>query len=181
MCSDSRKRDGGRWQTHRVTLALLSGVMAFASACQEEARPAGSSHLGAASPPQAVRTSEIVAGPAQPTSMVGNPYVENAYVMAEGKRLYAQFNCAGCHGMHGGGGMGPPLADADWIYGSDPVAIHQSIRQGRPNGMPSFASISDEVAWKIVAYVRSLDATLTSGGVGDQRDGDETPDGSGGR
>src|SRR6476469_10731762 len=42
------------------------------------------------------------------------PYGENAYALNEGTRLFAVFNCVGCH-SHGGGGMGPPLMDSAWI------------------------------------------------------------------
>ena len=57
--------------------------------------------------------------------------------MAEGQRLYRWYNCAGCH-ANGGGGMGPPLMDDKWIYGSEPENIVATILEGRPNGMPSF-------------------------------------------
>src|SRR4051812_16467734 len=40
-------------------------------------------------------------GPKVPTPPVKNPYEENAYAMSEGKRLFSQFNCVGCH-SHGG-------------------------------------------------------------------------------
>ena len=67
------------------------------------------------------------------------------------------FNCAGCHGGAGGGGIGPPLADAQWIYGDSPANIYASIVQGRPNGMPAFGpSLQGEAVWKLAAYVRSL-------------------------
>jgi mono/diheme cytochrome c family protein len=80
----------------------------------------------------------------------------NAYAMSQGKHLFEWFNCVGCH-AHGGGSIGPALMDADWIYGSDPRSIHQSILDGRPNGMPAFAGrISPTQAWQLAAYVRSL-------------------------
>jgi cytochrome c oxidase cbb3-type subunit 3 len=83
-------------------------------------------------------------------------YVGNAYGLNEGKRLYSWFNCVGCH-AHGGGGMGPPLMDARWIYGSAPQNIYSTIIEGRPNGMPSFqGKIPDQQLWQLVAYVRSL-------------------------
>jgi len=104
-----------------------------------------------------VRTSSIEAGPATPNPVVRNPYDEDARAIADGKLLYEGFNCAGCHGAAGGGGIGPPFADRDWIYGSEPENIFQSVAQGRPNGMPSFGGkIPEEVLWRIVAYVRSL-------------------------
>ena len=61
----------------------------------------------------------------------------NAYAVSEGKRLYNAYNCVGCH-AHGGGGIGPPLLDKKWFYGSEPEQVYLSILQGRPNGMPSF-------------------------------------------
>jgi cytochrome c oxidase cbb3-type subunit 3 len=81
---------------------------------------------------------------------------ENAYALSEGKRLYTQFNCAGCH-AHGGGDIGPPLADAKWIYGATPAQIFASIVEGRPNGMPSFRGyIADSQVWQLTAYLRSM-------------------------
>jgi cytochrome c oxidase cbb3-type subunit 3 len=89
-----------------------------------------------------------------------SPYEENAYAVAQGKRLFVWFNCVGCHG-HGGGGMGPALMDDNWIYGHEPQNIFQTIVQGRPNGMPSFRDrISEQQIWQLVAYVRSMSGLL---------------------
>jgi cytochrome c oxidase cbb3-type subunit 3 len=88
------------------------------------------------------------------------PYDENAWAVSEGKRLYTWYNCVGCH-AHGGGGMGPPLMDADWIYGSAPQQIHATIVEGRPNGMPAFGGkIPEQQIWQLVAYVRSMSGLL---------------------
>jgi hypothetical protein len=65
-----------------------------------------------------------------------NGYEESAYAISEGQKLYMSMNCVGCH-FHGGGGIGPPLMDNEWIYGSDPQQIFASIVEGRPNGMPA--------------------------------------------
>ena len=66
------------------------------------------------------------------------------------------YNCVGCH-FHGGGGIGPPLMDDAWAYGSNPEQVFASIVQGRPNGMPSFRQkIPDYQVWQLVAYVRSM-------------------------
>lgn len=87
-------------------------------------------------------------------------YKNNAYAVSQGKTLFTWYNCSSCHG-NGGGGMGPPLMDTEWRYGSDPASIFASIEQGRPNGMPSFGGhIPEDQIWKIVAYVQSM-----SGGV----------------
>jgi cytochrome c oxidase cbb3-type subunit III len=84
-------------------------------------------------------------------------YSENAWAISEGQRLFSQMNCAGCHSKGGGGGMGPPLMDAAWRYGSGLADIERSILGGRPNGMPAFAGrVSPQQAWQLVAYVRSL-------------------------
>ncbi len=88
------------------------------------------------------------------------PYDDSAWAVSEGKRLYQWYNCVGCHSQ-GGGGMGPPLMDDKWIYGSEPENVHATIVEGRPNGMPSFAGkIPDAQIWQIVAYVRSLGGLL---------------------
>lgn len=91
-----------------------------------------------------------------------NPLAGDASAIGSGRRLFLSFNCAGCHGAHGGGGMGPPLLDADWTYGNDPASIFQSIAQGRPNGMPAFGGkVPDEEIWRLEAFVRSLGGTDT--------------------
>src|SRR3954470_8357778 len=81
---------------------------------------------------------------------------ENAYSLSQGKTLFRWFNCNGCHAS-GGGGMGVALMDSTWRYGSQPENIFATIMEGRPNGMPSFRGrITDEQAWQLVAYVRSM-------------------------
>ena len=58
---------------------------------------------------------------------------------------------------NGGGGSGPALMDDRWIYGGNIENIVQTIREGRPNGMPSFrGKIPDDQIWEIAAYVRSM-------------------------
>ena len=66
-------------------------------------------------------------------------------------------NCYGCHGMRGGGGMGPSINDAKWNVGKGTDAdVMQQIMEGRGK-MPSYKdSIDPDQAWKIIAYVRSL-------------------------
>jgi cytochrome c oxidase cbb3-type subunit III len=73
-----------------------------------------------------------------------------------GKQLFSAMNCNGCH-FNGGGGIGPPLMDSVWIYGDSIENIAASIREGRPNGMPSFRGLlPEEQVWQVAAYVRSL-------------------------
>jgi cytochrome c oxidase cbb3-type subunit III len=138
-----------------LALALL--------ACEREERRFISPSLTLGS---AERATQLQAGP--PVSDAGvplpgarrGPYEENAYGVAQGKMLFTQFNCSGCHAM-GGGGMGPPLMDAEWIYGSDADEVFRTIVQGRPNGMPAFGNkiVADQV-WQLVSYVRSMSGLL---------------------
>ncbi len=110
-----------------------------ALACEREARPFQHDVV------------PVVPGPAEQS-----PFQQNAWGISEGKRLYENFNCVGCH-SHGGGGMGPPLMDDEWIYGYTPSNIFDSIVEGRPNGMPPFRDrIAPTQVWQIVAYVQSM-------------------------
>jgi cytochrome c oxidase cbb3-type subunit 3 len=112
-------------------------------------------------PPYASRVQYITmtpnqAGVATPVPPTVNPYEGNAYALSEGQHLFDNMNCSGCH-AHGGGAIGPPLMDEEWIYGSDPANIFATIVEGRPNGMPSFrGKLTDQQVWELVAYVRSL-------------------------
>ena len=142
----------------RVSSALAIGAAVLSAACGRESGgllPAAAA--GSAEP--MLRTSELQAGGETTDLAARNPYAGDANAAAEGRELYMGMNCAGCHGPNGGGGIGPPFADADWIYGDQPENIVQSILQGRPNGMPSFAGrlpLAD--AWKIAAHVETLSA-----------------------
>lgn len=85
-------------------------------------------------------------------------------------RLYAA-NCSTCHGSDARGAIGfPNLADNDWIWGSDPAAITQTITNGRVAAMPAWgAALGDDGVKATVAYVKSLsgkphDAALAATG-----------------
>lgn len=107
-----------------------------------------------------VSMSDIHPGQAGAPQPVANQSDQRAYDANEGKRLYSQYNCAGCH-FNGGGGIGPALMDAKWIYGENPENIYATIVEGRPNGMPSFRrKIPDNQVWELVAYVRSMSGQL---------------------
>jgi cytochrome c oxidase cbb3-type subunit 3 len=91
---------------------------------------------------------------------VANPFEGNPQAIAQGRQLFTVMHCIECHASGGGGGMGPPLSDKDWIYGGEPGNIYLSIVQGRPNGMPSFAqALPPDAIWKLVSYVRTLSQT----------------------
>src|SRR5579885_2925454 len=144
-------------------LALLSAAILFVAACSREDRvlrqpPPANDTLNT------VQISGLNPGanslPSPPTS---NMYQESAYAVSEGQKLFDEYNCSGCH-AHGGGGIGPPLMDQDWIYGSEPGNVFATIMQGRPNGMPSFRNrVPEYQAWELAAYVRSLAGLLPKG------------------
>jgi cytochrome c oxidase cbb3-type subunit 3 len=86
-----------------------------------------------------------------------NPLEGNPDARQQGRRMFVGFNCAGCHGDHAGGGMGPSLRDEDWIYGGAPTQIYNSISDGRAHGMPAWgARLPPEVIWRLVSYIDSL-------------------------
>jgi cytochrome c oxidase cbb3-type subunit 3 len=150
-------RGHGRHGSHGTCfLFLLTGLIALSAACEREARryqelPA------AANRETGVRVTTLEPGMPQMQAEVKSPYQDNAWGMGEGKRLYGAYNCAPCHGMNGGGAIGPALIDDKWIYGAQPDQIYSTISQGRPNGMPSFGGhITTQQIWQLVAYVQSM-------------------------
>ena len=131
---------------------LPSLYLLFLTSCEDQS---GLRESNQQAPQPVTRMTEFGPGTTDATNPT-HPYINSRHAINEGKRLYAWFNCVGCH-ANGGGGMGPPLIDAAWIYGSTPANIYSSIMEGRPNGMPAFhGKIPEQEAWKIVAYVRSL-------------------------
>jgi cytochrome c oxidase cbb3-type subunit 3 len=135
-------------------IASLLVLFAFAGCKREQRRFRDTAP--SAIPVDAVIMSPLQPGPSVIDVRISNPYDDNAYAVSEGKQLFDQMNCSGCH-SHGGGGIGPPLTDDEWIYGSEPQNIFATIVEGRPNGMPAFKGrIPTYQVWKLVAYVRAL-------------------------
>jgi cytochrome c oxidase cbb3-type subunit 3 len=140
---------------------LLGMCILVLAGCERENRSFS------AAPPEKelkVSLSTIKAGGGKPVSeqsKEGEQFQKNAYHLSEGKRLFGWFNCVGCH-ANGGGGSGPALMDDKWLYGSDIENIVSTIREGRPNGMPSFrGKIPDQQIWELAAYVRSLSGNVS--------------------
>jgi cytochrome c oxidase cbb3-type subunit 3 len=149
-------------------LALVGVVAALTGGCERESRdflpPRPGAEVG-----QAASAAASAAAVANAAGMVGR-YEHNAYAVSTGKRLWTWYNCSGCHGVGGGGGSGPALMDDVWIYGGDAGTIYLTIANGRPNGMPAFASrIPKDQIWQLAAYVRSM-AGLASADAAPNRD-----------
>lgn len=169
----------------RGALLLLAIATLVLAACKREERrfrePAPSAAASNGITVSGLHPAAPTQGSTQPNSPVNNPYSESAYAVSEGGKLYNAYNCSGCH-FHGGGGIGPPLMDAKWIYGSEPQNIYATIVEGRPNGMPAFrGKIPDFQVWEIVAYVRSLSGQLPKDiapGRDDHMNGPKPPENS---
>jgi cytochrome c oxidase cbb3-type subunit 3 len=145
MCSRFR-------ELPRTTMAIAA--MILTSCQQEQERLPGGASAGAIA--KGNRQSELQPGNPSPQRVVKNPFEGDDEAIADGKRLYNQYNCSGCHAA-GGGAIGPPLMDDEWIYGSSSANIFWTIVEGRPQGMPTFGGrVADDQVWRIAAYVRSL-------------------------
>ena len=99
------------------------------------ARSAASARLADASATQPVALVPLSAGlrPARRASVSGKAQRLRGQRLRhlQGKRLFSWYNCIGCH-ANGGGGIGPPLMDDEWIYGSRPrTSSPRSSRAGR--------------------------------------------------
>lgn len=162
-------------------------LIVLATACRGDDARTMLPSTGATEQGVPVVTSELRAGTTRPlpaSERTENPYVDDEHALAAGRELYATMNCAGCHGPQGGGSIGPPLADADWIYGGEPENIVQAVLQGRPNGMPAFGGrLPASEAWKIAAYVKHLEkvGTAKSGPSGGPAIGSAKGSGTAGR
>jgi cytochrome c oxidase cbb3-type subunit 3 len=141
-------------QTVKLAIGVSLASLAAVSCRREERR--FREMAPAATATNVASAVNLQPGPTYTVTQTNAPYQYNAYSISEGKTLYSQFNCSGCH-SNGGGGMGPPLMDDVWIYGSDPASVFASIMEGRPNGMPSWRGrIPNYEVWRLVAYVRSM-------------------------
>ena len=77
-------------------------------------------------------------------------------VVTAGRNAYAA-NCAACHGVNLEGGIGSALNDNEWKYGSEPMDIRRSIREGIMEvGMPPWQqSLGDRNINAVVAFLLS--------------------------
>ncbi|WP_141693925.1 c-type cytochrome [Methyloligella halotolerans] len=103
------------------------------------------------------------------------------------------FGCNGCHGGAGGGGMGPPLTNDVWVYGSDDDTLFRFITLGSdgyqkeynasrkgsenvvgpmpPKGGADINSADD--IWKVIAWIRTVNPA-SGGGSGGEAGGKDS-------
>ncbi len=83
-------------------------------------------------------------------------------VIEAGKKLFSS-NCASCHGLKAEGAIGPCLTDTDWKYGDSDEALLESVRKGRPGGMPAWGTfLKPDQVEAVTAYVHSIGNTTTT-------------------
>ena len=87
-----------------------------------------------------------------------NPFTGNVDMVAEGRTLYFQVGCQGCHGGGGGGGMATSVIDDAWTFGSDDDVLFKLVKGEIPEQtMPTVYSVlEDDEVWKILAFIRSV-------------------------
>ena|SRR5438094_3483727 len=107
-------------------------------------------------PPATTAVGPIPGPPTNPPT-IANPFGGDRAAIGAGRQLFVRFNCSGCHGGRGGGGMGPSLRDVDWMYGNSDAQLFSSISEGRAHGMPAWAPrLTTDQTWQLTAYIKSL-------------------------
>ncbi|WP_104399781.1 cytochrome-c oxidase, cbb3-type subunit III [Vibrio penaeicida] len=82
---------------------------------------------------------------------------KNEEAIKVGQRLFLQ-NCSQCHGSDARGLKGfPNLTDNAWLYGGEPVAIVNTVMNGRIGAMPAWGeSFGEQGVREVVTYTLSL-------------------------
>jgi cytochrome c oxidase cbb3-type subunit 3 len=77
-----------------------------------------------------------------------------------GQELFAG-NCAACHAMDGGGGIGPNLTDEYWIHGGDIQSIFKVVKYGvvEKGMIPWQDQLSAEEMQQVSSFIFSLQGT----------------------
>ena len=74
-----------------------------------------------------------------------------------GEKLFRQ-HCSSCHGPDAHGTRFAPDLHASDVQAMDHETMFRYVTNGNlRGGMPSWARLSDERRWQIVAYLKSLD------------------------
>jgi mono/diheme cytochrome c family protein len=112
-----------------------------------------------------------------------SPFQDFKKVAEEGHQKFMSAGCNGCHGGTGGGGMGPPLTNQVWVYGSDDDTLFRLIslgsdelkkmgftRKGSENvvgPMPPMGGVlkDPDSVWKVIAWIRSINPSSAGGGA----------------
>ncbi len=72
-----------------------------------------------------------------------------------GGRTLFQQNCVVCHGANMEGGIGLPLKDTEWNYGSRPINIYAIIAKGSPDASKGMVAWEPQLGQRGVIQVLS--------------------------
>jgi alcohol dehydrogenase (cytochrome c) len=112
-----------------------------------------------------------------------NPFAGAPAAIAAGRALYQQ-TCQSCHGGEAQGDRGPALASGSFRHGGEDSDLFRTIRAGVPGTqMPAFSLLPADNVWRIITYLRSLDANnaaVNEGVTGNAAAGQQTFWGKGG-
>jgi cytochrome c oxidase cbb3-type subunit III len=135
----------------RATLTLGSIVALLATV-------ANSGNAQRMAPPAVVYGEHIpVGGNPPPGDSLRNPLKGDKKAAEDGGKMFAAFNCDGCHAGGAVGFVGPSLADGRWRYGGSDGEIYHSIFYGRPRGRPAWGgTLPQDAIWRLVTYLQSL-------------------------
>ncbi|MBZ0169044.1 mxaG (cytochrome c1) involved in methanol dehydrogenase (mxaG3) [Candidatus Methylomirabilis lanthanidiphila] len=142
-----------------LTLVTLGCVQSLTAQTQQE--PAKATEPGQA-PSVQQPTGSVAPAPAdQQKPKKLNPFTGNPDAIKEGRQLYLQNGCPGCHGSGGGGAMAgaTPFIRDSWKFGGDDDTYFKVIKGTYPGQtMPGVfgANLTDEQTWKIIAWIRSI-------------------------
>ena len=147
-----------------VTTFILGFVMlgcAQSLTAQTQKEPAKAAESGQAPSGQQPKGSETLAPADQQKPKKLNPFTGKEDAIKEGRQLYLQAGCPGCHGSGGGGAMSGATAFIrdTWKFGGDDETYFKVIKGTYPGQtMPAVfgATLTDEQVWKIIAWVRSI-------------------------
>ena len=141
----------------RRPLSVLCCLL-FVACDEQQGDTAGSA---SALPPVTIQAVGPQPGPDARLPRTSNPFADDMAAAVEGRKLFRWYNCEGCHGGRAGGGMGPSLRDAEWLYGGGDQEIFNSIAQGRRDGMPAWGTrLPPAHIWLLVSYIQSLNTTV---------------------
>jgi mono/diheme cytochrome c family protein len=145
-----------KWLLVASTLAFVLLGCAQSLIAQSQQEPPK-----AAVPDQQPKASEVPASVDQQKPKKLNPFTGNADAIKEGRQLYLQSGCPGCHGSGGGGAMAGATAfiKDTWKFGGDDETYFKVTKGTYPGQtMPAVfgAVLTDEQIWKIIAWIRSI-------------------------
>ncbi len=139
--------------TSVLTFVMLGCVQSLTAQNQEPAKTEA--------PGQQPKGSEAPASADQQKPKKLNPFTGNEEAIKEGRQLYLQSGCPGCHGSGGGGAMAGATAFIrdTWKFGGDDETYFKVTKGTYPGQtMPAVfgAILTDEQVWKIIAWIRSI-------------------------